>query len=99
MAFLNQQERDKLLNELKGMNFNKAKAKVRRLDPKGRLAYLRNVQNSANQLYTRYDLPGLGARVTLIEQETEKPIKDSNKLKAEFELMDVIVEPMPENRT
>ena len=99
MAFLNQQEREKLLNDLKGMNFNKAKAKVRRLDPKGRLAYLRNVQNSASQFYTRYDLPGMGVRVTLIESEAEKPLKDSDKLKAKFELVDVIVEPTPDNKT
>ena len=99
MAFLNPQEREKLQNELKGMNFNKAKGKVRGLDPKGHLAYLRNVQNSASQLYTRYDLPGMGVRVTLIESGAEKPVKDSDKLKAQFELVDVIVEPTPDNKT
>lgn len=99
MAFLNQQEREKLQKELKDMSFNKAKAKVRRLDPKGRLAYYRNVQNSANRLYTHYELPGLGTRVTLIEQESKKPLKGGEKLKVQYELVDVIVEPTPDNKT
>ena len=99
MAFLNQEEREKLLNELKDMSFNKAKGKVRRLDPKGRLAYYRNVQNTANRLYTRYELPGLGTIVTLVEQESEKPLKNGEKLKAEYELAEVIVEPTADNRT
>ncbi|HLU10171.1 MAG TPA: hypothetical protein VK003_10930 [Oceanobacillus sp.] len=99
MAFLNQQEREKLQEELKGMNFNKAKGKVRRLDPKGRLAFYRNVQNTADQLYTRYELPSLGVRVTLIEQRDTLPISESEKLKAKFELVDVIVEPTAENKS
>lgn len=99
MAFLNQQEREKLLNELKGMNFNKAKGKVRRLDPKGRLSYYRNVQDSANRLYTHYELPGMGVRVTLIEQGTEKPLEESSKLATKYQLVEVVVEPTPENKT
>lgn len=99
MAFMNQQEREKLQNELKGMNFNKAKGKVRRLDPKGLLAFYRNVQNTASQLYTRYELPGMGVRVTLVEQGSEQPISDSNKLQAKYELVDVQVEPTPDNKT
>jgi hypothetical protein len=99
MAFLNQQEREKLQTELKGMNFNKAKGKVRRLDPKGRLAFYRNVQNTASQLYTRYELPGMGVQVTLVEQGDQKPISESDKLKAKFELVDVIVEPTPDNKS
>lgn len=98
MAFLNQQEREKLQNELKKMKFNKAKGKVRRLDPKGRLAFYRNVQNSADQLYTRYELPSLGVRVTLIEERDTLPISESEKLKTKLELVDVIVEPTAENK-
>ena len=102
MAYLNQQEREKLLNELKDMSFNKAKAKVRSLDPKGRLAYYRNVQNTANRLYTRYELPGLGTRVTLVEEGDLSPLNNENyptRLRSKKSLVEVIVEPTTDNRT
>jgi hypothetical protein len=46
MAYLNQAEREALLDELKALTFRKAKGRVRRLDPKGRLAYFRNDQRT-----------------------------------------------------
>lgn len=98
MAFLDTQERAQLLDDLREMTFNKAKARLRRMDPKGRLAYYRNAQLTG-ELLTRYELEGLGTRVTLVEVETDTPIKDSNKLKAGYELIEVSVEPTPENRT
>lgn len=97
MAFLNQQEREALYNELKNMRFNQAKGKLRRMDPRARLAFLRNVQN-VNQWVTRYELPGLGTRVTLVEQFDTHEQK-SGKLRSDYALVDVIVEPTPENRT
>jgi hypothetical protein len=102
MAYLNQQEREKLLNELKDMSFNKAKGKLRRLDPKGRLAYARNVQNSANRLYTRYDLPTLGVKITLVEAADFAPIESEmnpGALRRKTNLVEVIVEPTPDNKS
>ncbi len=96
MAYLNEQERLALLNELKGMSFNRAKGKVRSLDPKARLAYYRNAQEVGRWM-TRYELPSLGTRVTLVEDHRDVPL--SSKMKSEFELVEVIVEPTPDNRT
>lgn len=97
MAFLDKNEREQLYNELKSMSFNRARGKLRRIDPKGRLAYLRNVQN-VGEWVTRYELPGLGTRVTLVESfETNE--KRTGKIKSEYTLVNVIVEPTPENKT
>jgi hypothetical protein len=98
MAFLNRQEREQLLKELVEIGkFNKAKGKLLRMDPKGRLAYFRNAQASG-RFYTRFELEGLGTRVTLVEQQVPKPGKSDAYIKSEFELVEVHVEPTPENR-
>lgn len=97
MAYLNRQERESLLNELKDMKINQARGKLRRLDPKGRLAFIRNAQASG-QLHTRYDLDGMGTRVTLVE-EAEVTGSGSTNLKPKFKLVEIIVEPTPDNRT
>lgn len=97
MAFLNKNEREKLRDELKQMRFNQAKGKVRGMDDKARLVYLRNVQN-VNQWATRYELPSMGVRVTLIE-EFDMLEQKSGKLRADYDLIDVKVEPTPENKT
>jgi len=96
MAYLNAQERLALLDELKNMNFNGAKGKVRGLDPKGRLAYYRNAQEVGRWM-TRYELPTLGTRVTLVESHRE--VGKDSKVKSEFQFDEVIVEPTPDNRT
>jgi hypothetical protein len=96
MPYLDRTERETLLNELKGMRFNQAKGKLRRLDPKARLAFLRNNQG-AGQWLTRYELPSLGTRVTLVEEYREKPA--GSTFKSDYELIKVLVEPTPENRT
>jgi hypothetical protein len=97
MAYLNRQEREALLNELKDMKFNQAKGKLRRLDPKGRLAFIRNAQASG-ELHTRYELEGMGTRVTLVE-EGEVSGSGSTNLTPKFKLVEIIVEPTPDNRT
>lgn len=105
MAYLNQQEREKLLQDLvKLNNVPRARGKLRRMDPKVRLAYMRNMQ--ASGVYeTRFDLFGLGTVVRLIERQdehevaTDKPGAAPVRLKPEFTLSEVIVEPMPENKT
>jgi hypothetical protein len=96
MAYLNEQQRLELLNELKNMKFMRAKGKVRRLDEESRLVFWRNAQ-SVGKLLTRYDLPTLGTRVTLVEGVDE--VKNGSKLKAEYGLIEVRVEPLPGNNT
>jgi hypothetical protein len=96
MAFLNAEEREHLLNELKELSFNRAKAKLRRMDPKGRLAYLRNSQG-VNRWSTRYELKGLGANVTLIEDYNKN--ERGGKVYGDFNLVEIVVEPTAENRT
>lgn len=97
MAFLNQEEREKLADELVNMkNVNRIKGKLRRMDAKGRLAYFRNVQRSG-EWHTRFDLVGIGTRVTIVEKLNEQPRGLFNK--NEYELMTIIVEPTDENRT
>jgi len=96
MAYLNEQQRLDLLNELKDMKFMRAKGKVRRLDEASRLVFWRNAQR-VGQLITRYDLPTLGTRVNLIEGVDEVP--KNGKIKAEYDLVEVQVEPLPGNNT
>jgi hypothetical protein len=96
MAYLNQQQRLELLNELKNMKFMRAKGKVRRLDEESRLVFWRNSQR-VGQLITRYDLPTLGTRVTLVEGVDE--VSNNGKLKAQYDLVEVQVEPLPGNNT
>lgn len=96
MAYLNEQERLALLNELKDMSFNRAKGKVRSLDPNARLAFYRNAQEVGRWM-TRYELPSLGTRVTLVESHED--VAKNSKMKSEFELVEVIIEPTPDNRT
>lgn len=97
MAFLDKNERQKLAEELKAIGFRPAKGKLRRMDPKCRLAFYRNVQ-SVNRWMTRFELQSLGVRVSLIEQLVERAHKNGT-LTADYELVDVIVEPTPENKT
>lgn len=96
MAYLNEQERDKLLDELKDMKFNRAKGKLARMDPKGRLAYYRNVQMSG-EWHTKYILEGLGTIVTLVE--VNQGANDQAQNKQSYDFVNIIVEPTPSNRT
>lgn len=96
MAYLNQQEREDLAKELSRMTFNQARGRMRALDKQCRLAYLRNVQN-AGKWATRFELHGLGTRVTLIE--SFGMTGTAGKQKADYQLVEVIVEPAPYNRT
>jgi hypothetical protein len=97
MAYLTEQERDALLNELKNMTFQQAQGKLRRMDEKSRMAYYRNAQQTGRWL-TRYMLPRLGTRVTLVEVHTDTATSKEKRLKSEYEFVEVIVEPTPDNR-
>lgn len=96
MAYLNQQQRDALRNELLDLKFPRAKGKVRRMDDKSRLVYLRNAQMSG-QISTRYELPTLGVMVTWVEKSEPTPTKKEGILKQNYELLDVVVEPTAAN--
>jgi len=97
MAFLTQEEREKLADELSEMTkVNRIKGKLRRMDPKGKLAVFRNVQRSG-EWHTRFDLIGIGTKVTIVETLNEQPKGLFNK--NEYELVKIIVEPTAENRT
>lgn len=96
MAYLNADQREKLANELKDMKFNRAKGKVRGMDPNSRMVFYRNAQGVGRWM-TRYDLPSLGTRVTLVESHEDKA--RGSKLKSEFALAEVLVEALPGNQT
>ena len=95
MAYLNEAERRSLLDDLSGMRLWRAKFKLRLLDPKGRLLYLRNVQQ-AGEWHTKYVLESLGTQVTLVEVNHAENSLPHNKQK--FEFVNVIVEPTADNR-
>lgn len=91
MAFMNKDERDALLDEIKDLSFNRIKGRLRGKDKNCRLAYFRNVQET-NRWMTRYILEGLGTQVTLVES------LDDTKKKVEYKLVEIIVQPTLENR-
>ncbi len=104
MAYLNSQQRDALRDELRKVKFNQAKGRIRRLDTKGKLAFLRNSQ-SPGLLHTAYDLPTLGVRVILVEFETtvvgatEKTGSSPMHMASSSEFTDVLVHPLDINKT
>ncbi|MCE2472654.1 MAG: hypothetical protein J4G18_12315 [Anaerolineae bacterium] len=96
MAFLNQAQRKSLLDELSGMKLWRAKFKLRLMDPKCRLRYLRNVQQTG-EWHTSYILETLGAQVTLVE--VNHAANDQYRNQQNFEFVNVIVEPTPDNNS
>ena len=96
MAYLNNAQRKTLLDDLSGMKFNRAKFKLLRMDPDGRLAYFRNVQQTG-EWHTKVILDGLGTAVTLVEVDHAENNQARNKQK--FEFVNVIVEATPDNRS
>ena len=96
MAYLNAEQREKLVNDLKGLPFNKAKGRVRGMDANSRLVYYRNAQGVGRWL-TRFDLPSLGTRVTLVE--SHKDTDKNGKIKSEYDLTEVTAEALPDNKS
>ncbi len=96
MGFLNAEQREKLADDLKTLRFNKAKGKVRGMDSKSRLVFYRNSQGVGRWL-TRFDLPTLGTRVTLVE--AYDPKEKDGKMRSDFEFQEVIVEALPGNNS
>ena len=98
MAYLNESEREKLLNDLVKKNFGQAKRKLRHMDPDNRLVLFRNVQRQ-NEWTTKYELPNRGVVVTLIETRQNSDDDPNTRYHPDFELARVIIEPTAENRT
>ncbi|MCY3781612.1 MAG: hypothetical protein OXG78_14960 [Chloroflexi bacterium] len=96
MAYLNEAERKTLLDNLSGMRYGWAKFRLRLMDPKCRLIYLRNVQQSG-EWHTKFVLESLGTQVTLVEVNHAENNQYRNKQK--FEFVNVIVEPTADNRS
>ncbi len=89
MATLSQVQRQALLDELSGMKFGRAKGKLARMDPKGRLVYFRNVQQSG-EWHTKFLLEGKGIAVTLVE--VNHAANDQARNRQHFEFVNVIIE-------
>lgn len=98
MAYLTKDEREKLEGDLKQLNFRQAHGKLRAMDKQGRLAYYRNAQQT-HKWMTKHVLTSLGTQVTLVESNRYRQIKDKeNRVHNDYDLIDVIVEPTPDNR-
>lgn len=97
MAYLNAQERERLRNDLLDMSYGRAKGRLNRIDPAAKLVYWRNAQR-VGEWHTRFDLPGLGTTVSLIEVIHNKPTDHERISRRSYEMVDVRVEPMGDNR-
>jgi hypothetical protein len=97
MTYLTREQRDALKAELKELSFNQANGRLKRIDHKGRLAFYRNAQRTG-QWMTRWVLTGLGTQVTLVESNVKTEKDKPNRVRNEYRLVDVIVEPTPDNR-
>ena len=89
MATFSQAQRQALLDELSGMKFGRAKGKLARMDPKGRLVYYRNAQQP-DEWHTKFVLEGKGIAVTLVEHNHAE--NDQARNKQNFEFVNVVIE-------
>ena len=96
MAYLNKQERDQMAEDIKDKTRQQIRGYVNGKDPKARLAYWRNVQESGKWM-TRYVLETLGTMVTIYEVLDEEPKGWFNK--RDYKIEQIVVEPTRSNRT
>ncbi len=97
MTYLGAEERAALQRELEQLSFRRANGRLKRMDPMGRMAWYRNAQHTG-QWTTKYVLVGLGTQVTLVEVNLAKATDKATRVRNEYTLADVIVEPTPDNR-
>ena len=95
MAYLNQQERDQMAQELRDKTRQQIRGYVNGKDKKARLAYFRNVQEPGKWM-TRYVLDEFGVMVTIYEVFDEKPHGWFNQ--RDYRIEQVVVEPTAANR-
>ncbi|MCB0116841.1 MAG: hypothetical protein KDD84_22235 [Caldilineaceae bacterium] len=98
MAYLNAEQREELAQDLVKQKFNKAKWRLMKMDPQGRLVFFRNTQE-VGYLMTRFELPTSGVTVTLYEHPGSKTNPETHKTKVANTMAQVIVEPTPENKS
>jgi len=98
MAYLNAEQRKELAQDLVNQKFNKAKWRLLKMDPKGRLVYFRNTQE-VDYLMTRFELPTSGVTVTLYEHPGSKTDPITHKTKVANSMAQVVVEPTPDNKS
>jgi hypothetical protein len=96
MAYLNQNERDQMAQDLKDKTRQQIRGYVNGKDAKARLAYWRNVQESGKWM-TRYVLESLGTMVTVYEVLEEESKGWFNK--RDYKIEQIVVEPTANNRT
>lgn len=105
MAYLNRDEREKLLHDLTTMKVPQIRGKLRRMDPHVKLRFMRNAQTTG-EFMTRLDLPGQGIIVTLVERDVNEATTTTTaagsasvRLSPDFRLQEVVIDPTPENKT
>ena len=92
---LSEEEMQALADSLVGLKVGKARGQIRRLDPDSQLQMYR--VGVHDELLTRFILPNLGVRVTLVEDPSLVPEGDADKRKAtdsfvKFKATDTFVE-------
>jgi hypothetical protein len=97
MAYLTKEQRDALKAELDELTFNQANGKIKRMNQHERLAFYRNAIRTG-QWATKWVLTDLGTQVTLIEDNVFKDKDKPNRVKNTYQLVEVIVEPTPDNK-
>lgn len=92
---LSKEEMQQLAEELIGLPFKKAISRVRHMDPQATLQVFR--VGVGPEILTKYRLPNLGVRVTLVEEAHSKPKGDGDvgeKLRAAPRFVEARVEPL-----
>jgi hypothetical protein len=99
MAYLTQEERNKFRDELKQMSFRQANGRLKQMVSKGgRLAFYRNAESTGKWI-TRYVLSSQGTQVDLVEKNVFRDkIDKAQRVSNGYQLIDVVVEPTPDNR-
>ncbi len=99
MSTMSADEMQTLAEKLIGMKINKARGYTRRLDPDSEIELLR--VGVGHELQTRYRLPNLGVRITLVEKARTNDYQDERmpqafvqRGKAEPEFVEARVVPL-----
>jgi hypothetical protein len=98
MSYLNAEQRQQLAQELVGKKYGAAKWKLLKMDGEGRIRFFRNTQR-VGYLMTSFELPTYGVNVTLYEKHDSKTDPITSKIKGEYKLAEVVVEPTAANKS
>lgn len=90
MPVLNEEERQQLAEKLAGLSYPAARKEIRRLDSKANLKIWRN--GVRHEIHTMYELPTLGIRVILVEDQEVRPIRDNTKVRKFYHFSEARVE-------